>query len=85
MPLPRDVVYERLVLRGPAEAQPACLEISGDHRPFVPAPPAARARHWPPSPGLTLFLNFNKPDGSSLSPEKAAPEHGLRRRAAGIY
>ena len=71
VPLPRDVVYERLVLRGPTGAQPARLSISGDYRPFVPAPPARVRAPLAALTGANVFpWNFNKPDGSGLSPEK---------------
>ncbi|MBF9237687.1 hypothetical protein I2I05_09805 [Hymenobacter sp. BT683] len=69
--LPPNTVYERLVLRGPKNAQPAKLEIIGDYRPFkptaVPRPRAPLADFT----GTNAFpWNFNKADGSGLSDEK---------------
>lgn len=73
VPLPRDVVYERLVLRGPLAAQPAKLEISGDYRPFTPVRPARVRAPLAALTGANAFpWNFNQPDGSGISPPKYA-------------
>ena len=75
--LPPNVVYERLVLRGPVAAQPARLRISGEYR------PEAFARVVRPRAPLAAFTganafpwNFNEPDGSALSEAKTTALHG---------
>gem|GEM_PF-2814515 len=69
--LPRQVVYERLVLRGPKEAQPARLEILGDYRPFAPANAKRRRAPLAAFTGVNAFpWNFNEADGGQLSEEK---------------
>ena len=77
VPLPRDVVYERLVLRGPVAAQPARLRISGEYRPEAPARPARRRAPLAAFTGANAFpWNFSEPDGSALSEAKTAALHG---------
>lgn len=74
--LPANTVYERLVLRGPTEAQPARLEISGDYRPF--APPTFHRRRAPLAAltGANAFpWNFYQPDGRALSEPKYQALH----------
>lgn len=69
--LPRDVVYDRLILRGPKQAQPARLELVGDYRPFTPKLPARTRAPLAALTGANAFpWNFNKPDGSGLSDDK---------------
>ena len=68
--LPPNVVYERLVLRGPREAQPAKLQISGDYRPLKPASVQRVRAPLAAFTGTNAFpWNFNKSDGSGLSEE----------------
>ncbi|WP_426061658.1 hypothetical protein [Hymenobacter sp. B1770] len=78
--LPRDIVYERLVLRGPKNAQPAKLEIVGDYRPFKPVKYQRQRAPLADFTGANAFpWNFNKPDGGSISEEK----YGAMRDAFG--
>jgi len=74
--LPPNTVYERLVLRGPKDAQPAKLEISGDYRPFAPAKRARTRAPLAAFTGANAFpWNFNQPDGSGLSEARYTALH----------